>query len=48
MTRLLARWRVFLGFVLAAVVLWLSTTRTAASGRGRSVLSSNDSLTRTR
>jgi protein-S-isoprenylcysteine O-methyltransferase Ste14 len=25
MTRLLARWRVFLGFVFAAVVLWLAT-----------------------
>lgn len=25
MTRLLARWRVFLGFVLAAVVLWFAT-----------------------
>jgi protein-S-isoprenylcysteine O-methyltransferase Ste14 len=30
MTRLLARWRVFLGFVFAAVVLWLATpTRTS-------------------
>lgn len=25
MTRLLARWRVFLGFVFAAIVLWLAT-----------------------
>ena len=25
MTRLLARWRVFLGFVFSAVVLWLAT-----------------------
>ena len=25
MTRLLARWRVFLGFVFAALVLWLAS-----------------------
>lgn len=30
MTRLLARWRVFLGFVFAAIVVWLATpTRTS-------------------
>lgn len=28
MTRLLARWRVFLGFVFAALVLWLATPTT--------------------
>ena len=34
MTRLLARWRVFLGFVFAAMVLWLATPgpRTLVSG----------------
>jgi protein-S-isoprenylcysteine O-methyltransferase Ste14 len=37
MTRLLARWRVFLGFVFAAVVLWLATPTTQSLAIGAAV-----------
>jgi protein-S-isoprenylcysteine O-methyltransferase Ste14 len=38
--RLLARWRVFLGFVFAAIVLWLATPgpRTFAAGAAIAIL----------
>ncbi len=40
MTRLLARWRVFLGFVFAAVVLWLAspTRNSLAAGAAVAIL----------
>jgi protein-S-isoprenylcysteine O-methyltransferase Ste14 len=44
MTRLLARWRVFLGFVFAAVVLWLATPTTQSVAIGAMVAALGESL----
>jgi protein-S-isoprenylcysteine O-methyltransferase Ste14 len=44
MTRLLARWRVFLGFVFAAIVLWLATPTTQSLALGAIVAMLGESL----
>jgi len=44
MTRLLARWRVFLGFVFAAVVLWLATPTPPSLAIGAAVSMLGESL----
>ena len=38
MTRLLARWRVFLGFVFAAIVVWLATPTRASLFQGAAIM----------
>jgi protein-S-isoprenylcysteine O-methyltransferase Ste14 len=44
MTRLLARWRVFLGFVFAAIVLWLATPSTQSLALGAMVAVLGESI----
>lgn len=44
MTRLLARWRVFLGFVFAAVVLYLATPTPASLAIGAAVAFAGESI----
>src|SRR5215210_4418151 len=44
MTRLLARWRVFLGFVFAAIVLWLATPSTQSLALGAIVAVLGESI----
>jgi protein-S-isoprenylcysteine O-methyltransferase Ste14 len=44
MTRLLARWRVFLGFVFAAIVLWLATPTTQSLALGAIVAMLGESI----
>ena len=44
MTRLLARWRVFLGFVFAAVVLWLATPTLTSLTIGAAIAIMGESL----
>ncbi|OFW42680.1 MAG: hypothetical protein A3J29_10335 [Acidobacteria bacterium RIFCSPLOWO2_12_FULL_67_14b] len=44
MTRLLARWRVFLGFVFAALVVWLATPTWASLAIGAPVAVLGESL----
>src|SRR5689334_15856399 len=44
MTRLLARWRVFLGFVFAAVVLWLATPTTRSLVIGAAIAIAGESI----
>ena len=43
-TRLLARWRVALGFVMAAVVLWLAAPTWASMAIGASVTLMGEAL----
>jgi len=38
LTRLLARWRVFLGFVFAAIVVWLATPTRASLFQGAAIM----------
>lgn len=44
MTRLLARWRVFLGFVSAALVLWLATPTWPSLALGAAIAIAGESL----
>lgn len=44
MTRLLARWRVFLGFVFAALVLWLATPTWRSLALGAAIAIAGESL----
>jgi protein-S-isoprenylcysteine O-methyltransferase Ste14 len=44
MTRLLARWRVFLGFVFAAVVLWLATPTPRSLVLGAAIAIAGESI----
>jgi protein-S-isoprenylcysteine O-methyltransferase Ste14 len=43
-TRLLARWRVFLGFVFAAVVLWLATPSPSSLAIGAAIAIAGESI----
>jgi protein-S-isoprenylcysteine O-methyltransferase Ste14 len=44
MTRLLARWRVFLGFVFAAIVVWLATPTQASLLIGAAIAFAGESI----
>lgn len=44
MTRLLARWRVFLGFVFAAIVLWLATPSSTSLIIGGAIATLGESI----
>jgi protein-S-isoprenylcysteine O-methyltransferase Ste14 len=44
MTRLLARWRVFLGFVFAAIVLWLATPSPQSLAIGAAIAIAGESI----
>jgi hypothetical protein len=44
MTRLLARWRVFLGFVFAAIVAWLATPTPQAFALGAAIAIVGESI----
>lgn len=44
MTRLLARWRVFLGFVCSAIVLWLATPSSASLLIGGAIAIAGESI----
>ena len=44
MTRLLARWRVFLGFVFSAIVLWLATPSPQSLAIGAAIAIGGESI----